>query len=116
MTYPTIWDVVLFVAVIAVFGMRYLLPAYLPEKGKNLASKEDLEELTRKVEGVKTQYLSELERLRFDLGQASLVHRAQYETEFRVYEEINMEVHDRRPADGLSAQADVGLHRSDGIR
>src|SRR5438445_7369720 len=89
MTYTTILDlVVLVVIVTAAMWMRYALPAYLAEKGKNLASKEDLEELTRKVEGVRTQYLSELERLRFDLGRASLVHKAQYETEFRVYEEI----------------------------
>jgi len=89
MTYPTIWDlVVLAVVVIAAMWMRFYLPSYLAEKGKNLASKEDVEELTRKVEGVRTQYLSELERLRFDLGRASLVHKAQYETEFRVYEEI----------------------------
>lgn len=89
MTYPTIWDfVVAAVIVIVLFWARYALPAYLAEKGKNLASKEDLEELTRKVEGVRTQYLGELEHLRFDLARASLVYKAQYETEFRVYEEI----------------------------
>ena len=51
MMYPTFWDVALFVAVvIVVVWCRYFLPSYLTEKGKNLASKEDLEELTRKVE------------------------------------------------------------------
>src|SRR5687768_10931615 len=88
MTYPTIWDFALLVTILGIFGIRYLLQAYFAEKGKNLASKEDLEELTCKVEGVKTQYSSELERLRFELGRASFVHQAQYETEVRVYEEI----------------------------
>jgi hypothetical protein len=89
MTYPTIWDF-LFAAVVLVvfFWIRHALPAYLAEKGKNLASKEDVEVLTRKVEAVRAQHLGELERLRFDLARASVVHKAQYETEFRVYEEI----------------------------
>jgi hypothetical protein len=62
--------------------IRHFLSAYFSEKGKNLASKEDLEELTRNVEGIKTKYSGELERLRFDLSRASLIHKAQYETEF----------------------------------
>ena len=73
-SYPTIWEIVAIVAVIiGGVWVRFWLPAYLTQKGRNLASKEDLEELTRKVEGVKTQYLIQVEQLRF---------------EFRVYEEI----------------------------
>lgn len=89
MSTPTIWEILIVVAVIApAIWARYALPTYLAEKGKNLASKQDIEELTRKVEGIRSQYLTELERLRFDLERASLMHRARYETEFRVYEEI----------------------------
>ena len=66
----------------------YFLPSYLTQKGKNLASKEDLEKLTEQVEGVKAQYSADLERLRFELGRAALIHKAQYETEFGAYKEI----------------------------
>jgi cytochrome c556 len=89
MTYPTLWDVLeIALIVIAFFWARNFFRPYLVEKGKNLASKEDVEELTRKVEGIKTQYLGDLERLRFELGRASHIHKAQYETEVRVYGEI----------------------------
>ena len=42
--------------VIAMF-LRKGLPAYVSEKGKNLATKEDVEHITRKVESVKTELL-----------------------------------------------------------
>lgn len=89
MTSPTIWELApLALIALAVIWARYFIRPYLVEKGKNLASKEDIEELTRKVEGIKAQYSLDLERLRFELARASLIHKAQYETEFRVYEEI----------------------------
>jgi hypothetical protein len=89
MAYPTLWEISPIVLIsIACIWSRYFLRPYLVEKGKNLASKEDIEELTRKVEGIKAQHSLELERLRSELGRASLIHKAQYETEFRAYKEI----------------------------
>jgi hypothetical protein len=38
-----------------VYLVRQGLPAYVSEKGKNLATKEDIEDITRKVENVKTE-------------------------------------------------------------
>lgn len=35
--------------------LRTILPSYLSEKGKNIATKEDIEEITRKVEGVRAE-------------------------------------------------------------
>ena len=43
---------------------RTFLPAYLNEKGKNLASKDDLAHLTDLVEKVKASYVADLERLK----------------------------------------------------
>jgi len=42
----------------------------------------------RILESDRRKYAEELERVRFELGRASLVHKAQYETEFRAYEVI----------------------------
>jgi len=41
--------------VLIVLGVKYL-PSYLSQKGKNLATKEDIAEITQKIEEVKTAY------------------------------------------------------------
>jgi hypothetical protein len=109
MAYPTLWEISPIVLIsIAGIWARYFLRPYLVEKGKNLASKEDIEELTRKVEGIKAQHSLELERLRSELGRASLIHKAQYETEFRA-------APSRRPTGGGGTQTNMGLHGSERI-
>ena len=40
----------------------------MKEKAKNLAQKEDIEEITDKIEGIKKVYTSELEELRKDIN------------------------------------------------
>ena len=64
--------------------LRSYLPSYLVEKGKNLASKEDLEHLTRLVEGVRSEYSGELERLKAALSSEGQV----IERRRRIYEDI----------------------------
>jgi len=44
--------------------IKYFLPSYFSEKGKNLATKEDIEEITQKVESVRSDYAQVLEELR----------------------------------------------------
>jgi hypothetical protein len=46
--------------------LKSFLPSYLSEKGKNLATKEDIASITDKVESVKTDYAKVLEELRSD--------------------------------------------------
>jgi|SRR5882724_874760 len=41
---------------LVLFG-KYYLPSYFSEKGKNLATKEDIAEITREVESVKASFL-----------------------------------------------------------
>lgn len=52
-----IFEVLLAVAVflIGLFVKNYL-PSYMDEKGKNLATKEDIEEITRKTEEVQQEF------------------------------------------------------------
>jgi len=64
---PYVWLGVLQVA-IAVGVVGYLarkfdrsLDSYVTEKGKNLATREDIEEITRKIESVKTDLVSKTE-------------------------------------------------------
>ena len=43
------------------FFIKVYLPSYFTEKGKNLATKEDIKEITDKIESVKTYYTKEIE-------------------------------------------------------
>lgn len=64
--------------------LRGYLPSYVAEKGKNLASKEDLAQITHLVEGVKALHSAEIERVK-----ASLISEGQVtERRRRVYEEV----------------------------
>lgn len=44
--------------------LKYYVPGYLAEKGKNLATKEDVEEITKKVESVRTEHALLLEAVK----------------------------------------------------
>jgi hypothetical protein len=41
--------------------------SYFSEKGKNLATQEDIEEITEKVESIKTEFVRETEKLKIEL-------------------------------------------------
>ena len=41
--------------IVVFFLIKYFLPGYLSEKGKNLATREDIVEITDKIEEVKAQ-------------------------------------------------------------
>jgi len=55
-------DLALFIS-IAIVGwlIKFYLPGYMGEKGKNLATKEDIAEITKKIEQVKVEYAKQLE-------------------------------------------------------
>ena len=78
-------SVISLIAVVAGgFLIRSYLPSYFTEKGKNLASKEDIAQITRLVEGVKAQYITEIEKVK-----ATLVSEGQVlERRRRVYEDV----------------------------
>lgn len=64
--------------------LRSYLPSYLSEKGKNLASKQDLRQLTQLVESVRAEYGGELEQLKANLlSEGQVVERRR-----RVYEDV----------------------------
>jgi hypothetical protein len=75
-------------ACVAILALRGFLPKYVEEKAKNLATKEDIEGITASIERVRSQHAAELERVRSDLNRALNVHKLQYETELRTYEQI----------------------------
>ena len=54
-------------SIIGLFAKKYL-PSYLQQKGHNLATKEDIKEITDKIESVKTQYTKSIEERKADLS------------------------------------------------
>jgi hypothetical protein len=51
-------------AAIAFLFIKFYLSSYLTEKGKNLATREDIEAITDKVESVRSQYATLIEELK----------------------------------------------------
>lgn len=62
--------------------------SYLEEKGKNNATKEDIEEITRKIEAIRNEYAITAELLRHQLSKKATLHKLQAEKEFEVYTKL----------------------------
>jgi hypothetical protein len=62
--------------------------AYASEKGKNLATREDLNSVTRAIEQIKAEAQALLEREKSGLEHAQLINRTQYELELAAYREV----------------------------
>ena len=71
-----------------IFLFRKYLFSYSIEKGKNLATKEDVEEITRKVEEVKSEYVAEIEMLKVDLAILSRKHSILLDEKIRVFKKL----------------------------
>lgn len=78
------------------FLFRYFLSGYLSEKGKNLATKEDIAAITKEIERVRTQYavLLEERKATHQLRMAGIDRRMQAHQEaFTLWREILRSVH-----------------------
>jgi hypothetical protein len=51
--------------------------SYVKEKGKNLATREDIDEITRKIESAKIEYAKELESIKSQLNAKFHTHTVQ---------------------------------------
>ncbi|HKB65644.1 MAG TPA: hypothetical protein VKC61_07280 [Pyrinomonadaceae bacterium] len=56
--------------------------AYLAEKGKQAATKEDIEQITRLIESVKAEHSTLLELWKLELSKKGTIHRLRIEKEF----------------------------------
>jgi hypothetical protein len=54
--------------------IKSYLPAYFSEKGKNLATKEDIKEITNIVEQVKIELSKDLEFIKWELTKKAAIH------------------------------------------
>jgi hypothetical protein len=68
--------------------IKSYVDSYLRKKGENLATKEDVAEITRKVEEVKSEVSVKLELLKWQLGKKATIHKLAAEREFDALTEI----------------------------
>lgn len=68
--------------------MRSYLPSYTKEKAKNLATKEDISDITRKVEEVRSFHSAELEHLKVELGILAKKHDILLDERIRVFKDL----------------------------
>lgn len=92
------------------FLFRRYLFSYSSEKGKNLATQEDIEAITRKVEDVKVVYLKEIERLKVDLSLLSKKQDVLLDEKIRVFKRIQKQLVDFKKY----CEASLGEHDTRG--
>ncbi len=88
-------------ALFAAFGRKYL-ESYLTEKGKNLATREDIEGITKQIEAIKAQYASILEaqRARNQLRMAAADRRLDaHQQAYSLWRKLVAYVHKREIGD-----------------
>jgi hypothetical protein len=71
-------------ALILGFILHSYLPGYFRKKGENLATKEDIAEITHQIENVKHEYATQLENAKADLSVLVTRHGFRYEKEYEV--------------------------------
>src|SRR5258708_22969487 len=64
------------------------LGAYVTQKGKNVATKEDIGQITTEVESVKTEFAGHLESLKADITTRTYYSQIRYQRETEVYKDI----------------------------
>lgn len=64
--YNSLINLIIYIILIAIF--KNYIPSYLKQKGTNLAQKEDIAEITNKVEEIKQQYIHQQEKIKAELG------------------------------------------------
>ena len=72
---------IIIIQIITILGIVFL-SHYFQDKGKNLATKQDISEITAKIEQVKHEYSSKLESVKSVLSARLFAHQVRYQNEF----------------------------------
>lgn len=78
--------------------IKSFLPKYIGKKGENLATKEDISEITNKIETVKHDYANQLEATKAELSAQLNTHGFRYEKEYEILNELTALLVDVRNA------------------
>jgi hypothetical protein len=78
--------------------VRHYLAPYAAAKGKNLATKEDIAEITKRIEDVKAGYAHDLEGVRAAISSKLGIHQFRYQREFEMLLQLSEKVVELRDA------------------
>lgn len=93
-----IFEIFILLGIGCIFIFRKFLFSYSTEKGKNLATRENIEEITDKIENVKLDYARQLEAARAELSSQINTHGFRYEKEYEVLSDLTGHLVDVRNA------------------
>ncbi|MCU8430612.1 hypothetical protein OC522_21035 [Vibrio vulnificus] len=83
-----ILQVLVLAAIGCLFLFREILFSYSNEKGKNIATKEDIGDITQKIEDVKIDYATQLEKTKAALMSRISTHSYRFEKEYEVLSQL----------------------------
>lgn len=85
------WKVIITFAIASILGWlaRSYLDSYTKKKAENLATKQDIGEITRRVEEVKSSFATSFELIKWELSKKGTIHRLASEKEFEALTEIS---------------------------
>ena len=90
-------NILLVVALVIVAGFkRFYFPSYLKKKGENLATKEDIGEITKQVESIKHQHSTDLESFKALIGSQLYIHQTRYQNEFNILRDLSAKITELR--------------------
>ena len=78
--------------------VKSFFPTYFRKKGENLATKEDISEITDKIESVKNDYANQLESAKTELSAKLNTNSFRYENEYNILCELTGYLVDLRDA------------------
>ncbi len=84
------WKFIIALVIASIIGwlLRSYFGSYAKKKAENLATKQDIGEITRTVEEVKSNLATSLELIKWELGKKATIHRLAAESEFKALTEI----------------------------
>jgi hypothetical protein len=92
-------NIIIFIAlIILIIFLKNYFPSYFSAKGKNLATKEDITEITDKIESVKNEYAERLASTEAELSSQINTSGFRYEKEFEILDELTALLVDVRDA------------------
>jgi len=107
-TLLTILNILVIISlVINAYFVKTYFPSYLKKKAENLATKEDLKEITTSVEAIKHEYSADLESLKAVIGSELYIHQTRYQNEFNILMDLSEKLIELRDSSlGLRPVAD----------
>ena len=93
---------------LAIIGVGIYFRSYISKKGENLATKDDVGEITTKIEDVRHDYAARLESLRTTLQAKLQIDHVRYQNEYLILSALSEKVVELRDsAIGLRPSADI---------